>query len=394
MSSREKITFVPKENQPQVEPQQGVFTDSSLTPVEEAMVSSVLNWDHPEALVPYIEEVFGRSFILRSPDQSSSPEAALLGEYDGLQVLGLGGVVQAVQGGLRFEKETLHISPVDDQNHADELEAILQTSSIDKSGQIQLKTATYAPLHGMTAESAQRRRYHSQQLQGLVDTYRQAGKKPLFVLPQFVAEGQLTNKFDAEGNPLVFQVYRVPLVRRLPNQIIESMYNDSYTTGMAKSVEANYAIGRVLRGLHVCRYVYGDPHLGNMSHIESQLGNTMYITDLGNAKDIENEQLAVQRKYLGLDLAIAIYSQLELAKHLSVLFSRTDKNTFSITNLTITHLTALLGGYFVTELSRQRLTHPELIRLAEQLALRLETQDVQQLVDLLASVIEKYQVIK
>jgi len=246
----------------------------------------------------------------------------------------------------------------------------------------------------MTAESAQRRRYHSQQLQGLVDTYRQAGKKPLFVLPQFVAEGQLTNKFDAEGNPLVFQVYRVPLVRRLPNQIIESMYNDSYTAGMAKSVEANYSIGRVLRGLHVCRYVYGDPHLGNMSHIESQLGNTMYITDLGNAKDIENEQLAVQRKYLGLDLAITIYSQLELAKHLSVLFSRTDKDTFSITNLTITHLTALLGGYFVTELSRQRLTHPELIRLAEQLALRLETQDVQQLVDLLASVIEKYQVIK
>lgn len=363
--SKERIAFN-IEDLVHVEPQRGVLTESQLTPAEQVLVESVMNWQNVAAVEPHIHEVFGRSFVLKSPDRQNSAVANTQSDFAGLQVIGLGGTMQVVQQGRRQSYDVLQIEQVKAENHAKQLDGLLETREIDKRGQMVGHDASYAPLHGMTAESAARRKKWTEELRGFEVAYRDAGQIPMMVVPQLAAEGHLENRLDPDGNPLVFQVYRVPLERRMPAQVLEIIQKQGLEKGLSFFQKSSYSVGKMLRSMHMNKVIYGDSHLGNMSLLEHPKVPIVYATDLGAARDISNEKGMIQRRYAALDVAVAAASQLELVKALSDLLKPVAP-LLTVENMLPTHFGSLIFGYFMPEVSKGLVTNEQALEVTKKL---------------------------
>lgn len=290
--------------------QRAEFTFNGLDPVESTFVSNMVGWRNFDRWASSVYEIHGRSLVFPSPSRNAiSREDETMGRYGGLQIYGAGGSLNAVFGAADGQVEVKHgvtelpdsfaVYPVDPENHAEALEPILQQRKIDDQGQIHMWRRPYSPLFGMDKKEADRRREVTGKIWQEFENSRLQGNRTAVLVPEIAADGFFPDKLDPDGNPLRFQVYRVPLVMRLPNQFGRLTSTAGAEAGLTMLENASFLMGRFLRYLHLSGLAYMDDHIGNVSLLVSKGKSFLYATDLGSCEDIAEHPF--KTRYHGFD---------------------------------------------------------------------------------------------
>jgi hypothetical protein len=335
-----------------------VITYSLLKGEERTLVEDVTKWSDPDRFAGLIRRVHGRSIEFQSPSIPPLSVADYIADqYDGLQIYGVGGSTEIVPEGIVIHPTRTTISPVDPQNHADQMEEILELQHIDEHGMLQLSQRPYAPFRGMDEGEANKRRTMTEWLGTSLAEFKASGGSSWIKTPAFVAEGIFPNAHDHEGHPLRFQVYRVPLVPRFPSQLIQlHSFND-----VKHACESfSYLVGRTLRWVfHLNNLAYMDGHVGNMSLLSHEEKQKLYITDLGSIHDFSGD--AFPQRYKGIDFIMFFRSVDTLLTHYQD-FLRTHTSSSTHAEETVNYLsgllrTAFMGGYLSsTKLSKKEIS--------------------------------------
>lgn len=335
--------------------QHGEFTSSALSADEQSLVEAVVNWENFDVCNRRIHTVYGRSIVLASPSRTSlngDGEDVLRGDYSGLQLIGAGGSKQFIYSGIRVCPEQTLISPVDPEDHSKELAEILQLRRINEQGRLEFWYRPYAPLHGMDQRESQARKTYTLQLGDSLAPFHKEGKVTPFVVPSFAAEGFFPELLDPEGNPLRFQVYRVPLEKRLPGQFVEIASKFGLDAAQYILEESARYTGLTLRFFHESGLAYMDGHLGNTSFFATEMGKTLYVTDLGSIMDISNHRF--MDRYRGFDLRMYLESTKEMINYVAPWCFKnnlTDLSPDQFSGMLFAHvLSMLVTGYFSPQL--------------------------------------------
>ncbi|QQG41462.1 MAG: hypothetical protein HYV90_04885 [Candidatus Woesebacteria bacterium] len=332
------------------------FTFSKLDPEEKEIVAALVSWSNPAKYTGQIEQLHGRSVVIKSPTRHvSDPTDFFMEKYDGIQIFGFGGARAMIREGVAEVPSKIEITQLNETNHSNELAAIIQLRDFDDKGRLKTWNRPYAPMHGMDQTEAKARKaitvkiadYHSKVLkeQGV----------PFFSVPEFVAEGFFPDKKDPSGNPLVFQAYRVPIIDRFPSQLIQTAQSESVEIMFHRLQTFSFLAGRFFRTLHqTFDLAYMDGHLGNMSLLRTEKKAGIYATDLGSAKDIKSHPFA--EKFRGIDIYTYIATSRSLmASYAGFLEARhgQDKAIKDFQNLlTFISISGLASGYFETEITK------------------------------------------
>lgn len=334
----------------QTKPLEAIFTSSTLTDDEHALVEAVAKWTNPGQFSDLVRMVHGRSIEFQSPSLCYTPEDYVAGRYDGLQIYGVGGTTSLPTDGILTPPSRISISPVNAQNHADQLKGIIQLQKIDADGQLVLSSRPYAPLRGMDEIEAANRKETTVLLAKALTIFEASGHRSWLRVPILAAEGNFPNLEDANGKPLRFQVYRVPLVMRFPTQFVQ-------LTGMDEIDQMcnnfSHLLGKTLRLLHRNLFAYMDGHVGNMSLLIHNKQRKLYITDLGSMHRLDQE--AFPGRYMGIDF----YMYFESMEKLLTMYGQflhscsIDHAEEIVSDLRGLSLVAMITGYFQNELIRQ-----------------------------------------
>lgn len=322
-----------------------IFTKVDLDPEELALACAITNWDKQAKWTVAVYEVHGRSIVFKSPTRTEN--RARDSVFSGIQLIGVGGTPDALKEGLmpKSGKPTpvYRVSSVDVSTP---LERIFQLHEIDKNGKVQLPQRQYAPRCGMDEKEAVSRKAYTTHFFENVALAREQGQPFPFVVPKLVAEGFYTGMSDPQGKSLRFQAYRVPLIDRLPNQILKEVYANGIERGLLKLGLASYLFGKTLRILHDSGFAYMDRHLGNVSLIEDgEKTPRLYITDLGSVKEFNDHPFPLRHR--GFDLLTHIRSSDEFLptfEKLAKVFEQ-DPDELS-TPLYMNAIGGYLQGYF------------------------------------------------
>ena len=365
--------------------QQAVISSSQLDSLEHEMISSVVNWNHPDDWASRIFGVAGRSIIFHSPTRKSTLEDAILGEFGGLQLIGAGGNTFFVQTGIVKIPNYMEVFPVDPSNHADLLKHNSQLWHVNGNGKFVPTYRQYVPLHGMDDAEAENRARYSNILERTVSSLHEKGKRTSFVVPILVAEGYFPHMLDDNRTELQFQVYRVPTVNRLPSQLINKFAYSNHDNFVRYLREISYFVGGTLRNLHGKQLAYMDPHIGNMSLIKDNHRTTLFITDLGSIVDISQREYA--SNYRGFDMFMYLTSMQIYLEKLIGHFGVKLSNDGSQTNLLSYYLDNItrftLKGYFRPEIvegyPKVQIAHSSFEKFSTDLVL---AKDIQSFVEL------------
>lgn len=266
--------------------QRGVFTHSTLDPKEFEMMEAVVNWNSPERSAEYIRQLYGRSIVFKSPTRECTIEDYVNNRFDGLQLIAAGGNLQCgIRGGeveVLNGSDEIPIYPADPKNHAAELSDLTEFRFVDKTGQLAVAHRRYVPLNGMDQHEAKSRKLFTQHFYDIVMSGRLKGVNLGIIVPELVAEGKFPDYKDLEGKCLPFQVYRVPLIKRIPGQLIDFYATHSESEFVNYIQEVSRKVGYFLRGLHKDNFVYRDSSSNNMSHLLHGGNSILYVTDLGS----------------------------------------------------------------------------------------------------------------
>jgi len=372
--------------------QRGEFTFNGLNSQEHDLVDSIVNWEKPNRFSNLISCVNGRSLLLRNPSTPiSTTEQHMNGIYDGLQVIGTGGNLFAASNGCREMPRQLEIYPVDPTNHARDLNQTIEMHSIDEEGNLRYWSRFYAPLHGMDSKEAEKRKAMTQRLKLYLQNYAD-GCQP-FCIPELAAEGYYPDKLDLQSQPLYFQVYRVPLIDRVPNQFMNVAIKEGIEKGFFMLTKFSFTTGLVEKVLHDIGLVYMDGHLGNMSFLNTGKSSSLFITDLGSIQDISQEKYP--DRYKGFDIytymvsfSNLISSFVEFLAKYEDLSKNSEKAVNSLFNIPfLVAMSAFWSGYFKSEaISRNgRFSFNEAITASKKEALSLikafETLEAQKFIE-------------
>lgn len=334
-------------------PQRGEFTYSGLDPSEMKLVQAVVNWRDAERYNSLFRQIFGRSIIYANPSPLHRIDNVPNSRYAGLQIYGAGGNMSiGLTSGAYTLSDRIPVDPVNPENHAEQLDAVLQNRGINAEGRMYAWRRPYAPLHGMDKLETDSRKSVTLTLSAYIEHNRQNGIITPFVVPELAAEGIFPDKIDPDGEPLRFQVYRVPLMPRFATQLMQKFEEvdlngiHTYLSGVGACA------GRSLKILHNLGYAYMDCHQGNMSYYKNQGSEALYITDLGSCKYVASESF--RDKYFGSDFYIYLFS---LNRVLTSLTERLVRSKYPGLNpteqtkrLLHTTTTSLLYGYFAPEI--------------------------------------------
>lgn len=357
--------------------QHGEFTFSDLGPGEHQLVETIINWDNPGKFSELAYMVHGRSITFVSPDRLGlDPMEAFQGRFRGLQLIGAGGSISALRQGVHDIPKQILVSPVNPANHAEQLSEILQQRTIDEHGNLQFWQRPYSPLHGMDKKEANRREAFTGQLDEFLGSLSEDRSCMPFVVPEYAAGGYFPGMVDEEGIPLQFQVYRVPLVPRLPSQIIRTIQSHGYDDTLVWLADAAATTGSTFRILHAMDLAHMDGHLGNMSFLnDGDEKRTLFITDLGSMEDITNHPFNL--RYHGFDVYMFLESMRGLTEDLA---HWVERNKFSEKDwedveedLMLTVGYNMLRGYLM--LNRLETGKPEELR--EELDTKIREQGMQ-----------------
>lgn len=338
-----------------VPPQIGEFTFSALDPQELILISDIANWNDPQRYVGSIFQTHGRSIVFRSPSREiNDPSEMMLGRYGGLQLIGAGGDPSAIREGFFDPRGALRINPVDPIDHSIELKSILQQRAIDKRGQLQMWRRSYAPLHGMDQLEADSRRIMSERVRGYIQPYHDQGQVTIINGPELAAEGVFPEKLDPQGEPLHFQVYRVPLVERFQTQMVHSTLEGGFEVGGLKLHDCSFLMGTLLNNFHELDLAYMNGYIGNLGLIEAGEKRALYITDLGSIRDFKEETQPIKIKYRAFDIFMYLESVHRFLSYFSDYFGKEGgldpgQQKMLVADLKSVAAKGLLRGYFASE---------------------------------------------
>lgn len=290
--------------------QDAVITFAELGNRELQLLKSVANWDSPNEWRRFIFDANGRGVLFKSPDRDSTLEDLIGGNYDGLQIIGAGGNLIYVQNGNAkpfILPATISINSPDRTNHANELKCITELREVNDRGLFEFSHRAYVPLHGMDISEARNRKNFTAFLNDAIADYRERNFRLTFVAPKLAAEGHFPGLLDNQGNPLHFQVYRVPRLSRLPRQTMDFLHHSTDILAMEGLLKrASYLMGCSLRTFHNFDLAYMDGHPGNLSFIIANGNTTLYTTDLGSMKELSQKKFTERYKALDLYQYLAV----------------------------------------------------------------------------------------
>lgn len=335
------------ETAPQLNPE---LTFSTLDPEERELVLAVAGWSNPSRYTHLIRELNGRSIEFQSPSRPpGSVEKYFDAEYDGLQIIGTGGFTSLPRPGL-YTDDLLakHISPVDPRNHAEELADLTQLQRFDESGKLTLKQRPYVPNRGMDKSEATNRKYMSNFFHEALQQFHAIGHTSFIQVPVLAAEGTYPQMNDLEGNPLWFQVYRVPLLKRFPTQFLRAAPDNEQRTLLE---QCSFLIGKTFRMLHRNSIAYMDGHNGNMSMMKIADKAKLYITDLGSMRALVEDEYPNRYKAVDFYMFFESFEQLFTMDH-SLLqqlnIAKNEREDYINFMKTLAHI-SFVGGYFDSE---------------------------------------------
>lgn len=342
-----------------------VFTFTALDPQELALACAITNWDKQAQWTAAVHEVHGRSIVFKSPTRTE--ERARDSIFSGIQLIGVGGTPNALKEGLipKSGKPT-PLYRVSSRDVSKPLERLFQLHEIDENGIVQLPQRQYAPRCGMDEQEADRRKAYTTHFFENVALAREEGKPFPFVVPELVAEGFYTGMSDPQGKPLQFQAYRVPLIDRLPSQIVKEVCTNGTGEGLLYLGFASFLLGKTLRTLHDSGFAYMDGHLGNVSLIEDQENPRLYITDLGSIKEFHDHPFPDRHR--GFDLLTHIVSSDELLPSFKALAKMLQNGPEEVEiAYRINAIGGYLQGYFSEKFTGGGVLHQEQVMdLAEE----------------------------
>lgn len=329
--------------------QKAEFSFSELKLDEQNVVENIVRWNNPNQYKNLLYRTHGRSLILQSPNLgASTADDNYAGRFNGLQIIGAGGsknvadrIIVNKSSGVFLHQGPEIIEPVNAANHANELNEILQMKLIDENGELYFWNRPYAPLRGMDAGEASKRKLMTNLLSGYSDLD--------FRVPKLAAEGYFPDKKDPTGNPLAFQVYRVPLLERYSGQLIQISKAESSKRCADFTAEFSFLAGTTLKTLHNKKLAYLDGHADNMSLIAAKGGKrALYITDLGSVHDFSGEKHP--HSYMAFDLIMLLESYARYWPSFVEHFPLDSDDREKFEELLISSaLTGLTAGYFFEE---------------------------------------------
>lgn len=336
-----------------INPQRGEFTFNSLDPEEKALVLSVVNWDNPSQYSHLFYEAHGRSILFQSPTEQFRPIDTMKGRFRGLQIYGAGGDPDMISEGIRLEKPAV-IYPINEANHASTLSHLIQSRTLDENGQLKLWIRSYAPMHGMEKNEADRRKVTTRKLRSVSDFLLERGANSPFLVPELAAEGVFPDKKDLNGDTLRFQVYRVPILPRLPNQLMREISTKGLEEGIEFLEYSSAMAGQSLRILHQLNLAYIQGHVGNMTLLSDGDNVRMYLTDLGTIEDFSGHSFP--ERFKGMDIFVYIVSMEKLLsnlrEHMAAKGLEEEANSIMLQASLQTVTTDLIHGYFEMELEK------------------------------------------
>ena len=281
--------------------QDAVITFAELGNRELQLLKSVANWDSPNEWKQLIIGAQGRSVLFQSPDRKLTLEDMLHGNYDGIQLVGGGGNMVYVQNGTIILPSTVTINQPDRTNYSNELKRITELREVNDTGLFEFSNRAYVPLHGMDISEARNRKKFTAFLNEVIADYRERNLRLTFTVPKLAAEGYFPGMLDDSGNPLQFQVYRAPRLKRLPGQAFDYIKNENNILGLVGALmRTSYLMGCSLRTFHSFDLAYMDGHPGNVSFIKANGNTALYTTDLGSMKELSQKKFP--ERYKAMDL--------------------------------------------------------------------------------------------